>query len=103
MSLGNEPKLDELFAVYRDALPDREPSAGFTPELWRRIDYRRKPSFTFGRFARGFVTASLALSLAMTAVTWSSAKSAYTATYVDVLDDDLATSKDVDAIQGESL
>ena len=45
MSGWNEQKLDELFAAYRDALPDREPSAGFTPELWRRIDQKRKPSF----------------------------------------------------------
>ena len=42
MSGWNEPKLDELFAAYREALPDREPSAGFTPELWRRIDQRRR-------------------------------------------------------------
>ena len=46
MSGWNEQKLDELFAAYRDALPDREPSAGFTPELWRRIDQRRKPSLS---------------------------------------------------------
>ena len=64
MSGWNEPKLDELFAAYRDALPDRDPSAGFMPELWRRIDQRRKPSLSFGRFARVFVTASLALCFA---------------------------------------
>jgi hypothetical protein len=102
MSGWNEPKLDEYFAAYRDALPDREPSAGFMPELWRRIEQRRKPAFAFGRFARGFVTAALALCVAITAVTWhSSGNSVYTATYVDVLDDDRNT--DVDTIQGESL
>ncbi len=53
MSGWNEQKLDELFGAYRDALPDREPSAGFTPELWRRIDQKRKPGYMFGRFARG--------------------------------------------------
>ena len=89
MSGWNEPKLDELFAAYRDALPDREPSAGFTPELWRRIDQKRAPTFIFGRFARGFVTAALALCFAITAATWSPAMNAvYTATYIDVLDDD---------------
>jgi hypothetical protein len=102
MSGWNEPKLDELFAAYRDALPDRDPSAGFMPELWRRIDQRRKPSLSFGRFARVFVTASLALCFALTAVTWSpSLNAVYTSTYVDVLDDD--PNKDVDAIQRESL
>ena len=44
---------------------------------------------SFGRFARGFVTASLALCFAMTAITYSpSINSVYTATYIDVLDDD---------------
>lgn len=98
MSGWNEPKLDELFAAYREALPDREPSAGFTPELWRRIDQRRKPVLGFGRFARGFVTAALALCFAMAAVTWSpSGNSIYTATYIDVLDDDQGDA------EGESL
>ncbi len=102
MSGWNEPKLDELFAAYRAALPDRDPSAGFMPELWRRIDHQRKPSLSFGRFARAYVTAALALCFVITAVTWPpSMNVVYTATYVDVLDDDL--NKDVDAIQGETL
>jgi hypothetical protein len=102
MSGWNEPKLDEIFAAYRDALPDREPSPGFMPEMWRRIDSRRKPAFALGRFARGFVTAALALCFVITAVTWSPSNNAvYTATYVDVLDDD--RNNDVDAIQGDSL
>jgi hypothetical protein len=95
MSGWNNSKLDELFAAYREALPDREPSAGFTPELWRRIDQRRRPIYSFGRFARGFVSAALALCFAMTALTWSpSTNSVYTSTYVDVLDDE---PRDLDA------
>jgi hypothetical protein len=37
-----ERKLDEVFAAYRESLPDREASANFTPELWKRIDARRR-------------------------------------------------------------
>jgi hypothetical protein len=96
MSGCNDRKLDELFAAYREALPDREPTAGFTPELWRRIDRRRKPSLSLGRFARRFVSAALALCFAMTALTWSpSINSVYTSTYVDVLDDE---PRDLDGI-----
>lgn len=97
MSGWNERKLDELFAAYRESLPDREPGVNFTPELWRRIDQRRKANFSLPRFARGFVTAAMALCFGMMALNWtlpshnsmySSVNAAYTATYVDVLDDE---------------
>ena len=90
MSGWNEHKLDELFVAYRESLPDREPSVNFTPELWRRIDQRRKVSFSLTRFTRGFVSGALALCFAMTALTWTppSMSSVYTATYADVLDEE---------------
>jgi hypothetical protein len=103
MSGSNEHKLDELFVAYRESLPDREPSINFTPELWRRIDQRRKVSFGMTRFARGLVTGALALCFVMTAMTWTpSSKSnyVYTATYVDVLDDE--PQHEIDVV-GESL
>ena len=97
---GYERKLDELFATYRDSLPDREPSVNFTAELWRRIDERRQVRFSFTRFARVFVTASVALCFGMTAITWSgSGSSVVTATYVDVLNEE---PHEVEA-QGETL
>jgi hypothetical protein len=102
MTGWNEPKLDELFAAYRDAVPDREASAAFMPELWKRIEQRRKQTFNFGRFARGFVSAAAAFCLAMGAITWSpSSNPIYTSSYIDVLDDDLV--HDVDTLHGETL
>jgi len=94
MAGSNEHKLDELFMAYRESLPDREPTVNFTPELWRRIDQGRKATFSLTRFARGIVTGALALCFMMTALTWSpssrstSASPIYTATYLDVLDED---------------
>jgi hypothetical protein len=99
----NERKLDELFVAYRESLPDREPAVNFTPELWRRIDQRRKVSFSFNRFTRAFVTGGLALCLLMTALTtWTApnGSSVYTATYADVLDEERESEID---IVGESL
>jgi hypothetical protein len=104
MSGSNEHKLDEIFASYRESLPDREPSVNFTPELWRRIDQGRRVTFSMTRFARGLVTGALALCFVMTALTWtpaSTTNSVYTATYVDVLDDE-GQQHEIDVV-GESL
>jgi hypothetical protein len=102
MSGWNERKLDDLFVAYRESLPDREPTVNFTPELWRRIDEKRKVTFSLGRFARGIVTGALALCFVMTAVTWTSSpvNTAYTATYADVLDEERERELE---ILGESL
>lgn len=105
MSSGNESRLDELFAAYRATLPDREPSAGFTPELWSRIEQRRRPSYLLGRFARGFVTAAFALCFGMAVLSWSpsaNSPSAYLATYVDVLDSPDEEAQEIDLIIGAS-
>jgi hypothetical protein len=64
---GNrEEKLDALFRAYRDACPTPETSANFMPQLWQRIESRQRFSFSFRRVARGFVTAAVAATLAMT-------------------------------------
>ena len=36
-----DSKLDALFAEYRSACPDPEPSADFMPAMWKRIEARR--------------------------------------------------------------
>ena len=36
-----DAELSRLFVQYREALPDPEPTPGFMPGLWRRIDSRR--------------------------------------------------------------
>ena len=63
---SEEAALDALFRAYRDACGAPEASANFMPQLWQRIDSRQKFSFSFGRVARGFVTAAIAATLAMT-------------------------------------
>ncbi|MBD0326721.1 MAG: hypothetical protein ICV68_09830, partial [Pyrinomonadaceae bacterium] len=84
--------LDDMFAAYREAFPDRDVSANFMPEMWKRIEQSRRTVFSFPRFARGFVTAALALCFAMAAVNWQPSTtinySAGSQTYVDVLQED---------------
>ncbi len=63
---GNpEERLDALFRAYREACPDPDASPNFMPVLWQRIEARQTYAFSLRRMAGGFVTAALALSLAL--------------------------------------
>ncbi|HLK62762.1 MAG TPA: hypothetical protein VKU19_04955 [Bryobacteraceae bacterium] len=62
---NNEERLDALFRAYHAACPVPEASANFMPELWRKIESRQKVTFSFRRMVSGFVTAALALTIAL--------------------------------------
>jgi hypothetical protein len=64
----NENELDRIFAGYREAMPDPEPSAQFMPRLWEAIETRRAFRTRFGRLSRMFVTAAGAVWLIMVSV-----------------------------------
>jgi hypothetical protein len=85
---GNEDeKLDALFRAYRDACPDPEASANFMPTLWARIDSRQTFLFSFRRMANAFVTAAVALSIALGAYMSipRNTTGSYTGTYLEAL------------------
>jgi len=90
---SDETRLNALFAAYRDACPDPEPSANFMPQLWQKIEAREQTSTVFGRLARNLVTAALALSgilgLAVS-LSHSSMASLPSESYVEVLAEDQA-------------
>lgn len=44
--------LEQLFAAYREALPDPEPSSAFTPGVWSKIETRRSPLRLLRRLAK---------------------------------------------------
>jgi len=62
---NNEERLDALFRAYHAACPIPEASANFMPELWRKIESRQTVTFSFRRMANAFVTAALALTVAL--------------------------------------
>jgi len=62
---NNDERLDSLFRAYRDACPTPEASANFMPNLWGRIESRQNFSFSFRHMANGFVTAAVALTIAL--------------------------------------
>src|SRR5690242_36049 len=94
------PELAGLFASYREALPEPEPTRDFIPGMWARIDARRKDTWTFGRLTRGFVTASGVICLMLSAAMWIPEKvktPSFISTYVDVLANDTAADEPLDA------
>jgi hypothetical protein len=90
MGLQDEQELDALFASYRGALPDKEPSAEFTARLWQAIDARQRfKLLSWRRWTEVFVSASLALCLLFTLAVYAVQRQPAPplSSYVDVLND----------------
>ena len=61
----DEEQLDAIFEAYRRSCPTPDPSSNFMPNLWSRIETRQRTTFSFRRMAQAFVTAAVALSIAL--------------------------------------
>jgi hypothetical protein len=91
-----DDRLDALWAEYRTAVPDPEPSAGFMPGLWQKIEARRADAATrvFRRLAQVCVMATVALTLLLSVVLVPSQSGGneafFSGTYVDILAADYA-------------
>lgn len=80
-------ELEKLFLAYRESSVDPEPSAAFTPGIWRRIEARRSPLPLVRRVTEAFmaVAALVAVLVGVVLVPRMQDASAYKAHYVDVL------------------
>lgn len=65
MNPEDERRLEDFFQTWREACSGPEPGRNFMPELWGRIEARRRRTAVFQRMAASFVTAACALSLIM--------------------------------------
>jgi hypothetical protein len=84
-------RLDGLFAAYRDACPDPEPSPDFMPRLWARIEGRRAQEvFAWRRWAEAFLSlaAVTCLLIVVLQVVPSSTSAYLRSTYIDQLSED---------------
>ena len=96
---SDEQNLDALFRAYHQACVAPEASANFMPELWARIDSRQTFTFSFRRMANAFVTAAVALSIALGVyMSVPRAASQFPQTYIEALAD--ANSLDTPEIVG---
>ena len=82
-------KLDALWARYCEAHEEIAHNAHFMPQLWERIEARRKRFLAFEQIARVFVSAAVALSLVFGGVlavqNFEQARRLRSETYIDVL------------------
>jgi hypothetical protein len=87
MGRSDDEKLDALFRAYKQACTAPEPSANFMPELWRKIESRQSFTFSFRRMASAFVTAAVALSIALGVYTsvYGSSSAYFAQSYIEVL------------------
>ena len=85
-----EDKLDTLWAEYREACPDPEPSSNFMPGMWRRIEARRSTTTVFRRLAQACLLGTAAAALIFSVVIPRLQRQpVYSSTYVDVLSAEL--------------
>ena len=82
-------ELNGLFASYKAAVPDPEPSANFMPELWQRIDGRRSIMLRVKKLTQLFVAAAAALCLLFAMVQVVPGRADLAGTYVDALADSM--------------
>jgi hypothetical protein len=83
--------LAKLFEAYRASVPDPDPSPGFTPGVWRRIEAQRSSVTVLRRFAQAFAVTAAAFVLLIGAVVIpriQRASAFNSASYVDVLAND---------------
>jgi hypothetical protein len=85
-------RLNGLFAAYRDACPDPEPSPDFMPRLWARIEGRRQSQevFAWRRWAEAFLSlaAVACLLIVVLQVVPPSTSAYFRSTYIEQLSED---------------
>jgi hypothetical protein len=87
--------LDAVFEVYRQACPDFEASRNFMPELWRKIEARRKSEVWVWRWLNGAAATAALLTLITGYVAWQRESTYYTGpmpqrAYIEKLTDEIS-------------
>ena len=92
--MGQDGKLDALFAEYRGAFPDPEGGADFMPSLWQKIEARRmETAWMFRRLVGICVVATVAVTLLINTALIQSTDDKdtfYSGNYIDILAADYA-------------
>lgn len=85
-----DSRLDSLLLSYRDACPEVESSKNFMPELWRRIEERRRSEVWLFRWANAFAAAAATVAIATGVVFYQSPKPLPQRAYIEKLTDEIS-------------
>lgn len=87
---NQDQQLDELFGQYRAACPDVDPGANFMPQVWARIDARRKSERGLMRWANSFATATGLLVLVLGVLLYRNPNPLPQRAYIEKLTDEIS-------------
>jgi hypothetical protein len=94
MNPESPDQLERLFARYREACPEVEPSANFMPNVWARIDAKRGWMWHLRAYSRRMAVATAAACMLLVGIqigaTWNH-DPLISQSYVDILRDSAAT------------
>ena len=85
MMNDNPDGLEDVFAKYRAACPDVEPSAQFMPGLWQKIEARHGFWWVFQGLARTAMAGCAALALLLLALNLTGQNQPVSPSYADAL------------------
>jgi hypothetical protein len=93
--VNHEQKLDEIFDEYRQACPDFDPSRNFMPDLWRKIEARRKSDLWVWRWLNAAAATAALLTVISGYVAWQRESNYYTGpmpqrAYIEKLTDEIS-------------
>jgi hypothetical protein len=87
--VNHDQQLDELFGKYRAACPDVDASANFMPQVWAKIEARRKSEQWFFRWANSFAGATAVLVVVLSVLLYQVPKPLPQRAYIEKLTDEI--------------
>ncbi len=88
--MDNEQKLDRLFSAYRAACPEREASVNFMPNLWAKIDARRRSEAGIWRWANAVASVAAVVVMALGVMVYQHPNPMPQRAYIEKLTDEIS-------------
>lgn len=97
MMENQDQHLDKLFGQYRAACPDVNPNPNFMPQVWARIEARRKSERGLLRWANSFAMATALLVVILGVLSYRNPNPLPQRAYIEKLTDEISEDHFLDA------